>query len=64
LVFDPHYGARPIKRVIQKEVLNPIALAIVSNIGKGEKQVMLDVKKRRIGFRNERNCKKQTDRQR
>jgi ATP-dependent Clp protease ATP-binding subunit ClpB len=45
LGFDPHYGARPIKRVIQKEVLNPIALAIVSNIGKGEKQVMLDVKK-------------------
>lgn len=45
LGFDPHYGARPIKRVIQKEVLNPIALAIVSNMDKKEKNVMLDVKK-------------------
>ena len=45
LGFDPHYGARPIKRVIQKEVLNPIALAIVSNMGKKEKTVTLDVKK-------------------
>ncbi len=45
LGFDPHYGARPIKRVIQKEVLNPIALAIVSNMNKKEKTVILDVKK-------------------
>jgi ATP-dependent Clp protease ATP-binding subunit ClpB len=45
LGFDPHYGARPIKRVIQKEVLNPVALAIVSNMDKKEKVVLLDVKK-------------------
>lgn len=45
LGYDPHYGARPIKRVIQKEVLNPIALAIVSNLSKAEKVVVLDVKK-------------------
>lgn len=45
LGYDPHYGARPIKRVIQKEVLNPIALAIVSNMNKKEKTVILDVKK-------------------
>jgi ATP-dependent Clp protease ATP-binding subunit ClpB len=43
--FDPHYGARPIKRVIQKEVLNPIALAIVSNMSKNQKLVSLEVKK-------------------
>ena len=30
--FDPHYGARPLKRVIQKEVQNPLA----SKILKGE----------------------------
>jgi ATP-dependent Clp protease ATP-binding subunit ClpA len=45
LGFDPHYGARPIKRVIQKEVLNPIALSIVSNMSKKNKVVLLDVKK-------------------
>lgn len=45
LGFDPHYGARPIKRVIQKEVLNPVALAIVTNMDKKEKVVILDVKK-------------------
>jgi ATP-dependent Clp protease ATP-binding subunit ClpC len=44
LGYDPHYGARPIKRVIQKEVLNPVALAIVSNMDKKEKVVVLDVK--------------------
>lgn len=45
LGYDPHYGARPIKRVIQKWVLNPIALTIVSNMGKKQKPVFLDVKK-------------------
>jgi ATP-dependent Clp protease ATP-binding subunit ClpB len=45
LGYDPHYGARPIKRVIQKEVLNPVALAIVSNMDKKGKNVILDVRK-------------------
>ncbi len=44
--YDPHYGARPIKRVIQKEVLNPIALQIVSNINRVDKTVILDVNKK------------------
>jgi len=30
LGFDPHYGARPLKRVIQKQILDPLALKIVS----------------------------------
>ncbi len=28
--FDPHYGARPLKRVIQKQILDPLALKIIS----------------------------------
>jgi ATP-dependent Clp protease ATP-binding subunit ClpB len=48
LGYDPHYGARPIKRVIQKEVLNPIALQMVTNLSKDEKQVVLDVKKNKL----------------
>lgn len=29
--FDPLYGARPLKRVIQNEVLNPLAKMVISN---------------------------------
>ena len=28
--FDPHFGARPLKRIIQKELLNPLANRIIS----------------------------------
>jgi ATP-dependent Clp protease ATP-binding subunit ClpB len=28
--FDPDYGARPLKRVIQKELLSPLANRIIS----------------------------------
>ncbi len=45
LGFDPHYGARPVKRIIQTEVLNPIALTLVKYVNKFEKNVLLDVKK-------------------
>ena len=35
--FDPDYGARPLKRVIQKELLNPLANRIISGeLKKGE----------------------------
>jgi ATP-dependent Clp protease ATP-binding subunit ClpB len=27
--FDPQYGARPLRRTIQREVMNPLALAIL-----------------------------------
>jgi ATP-dependent Clp protease ATP-binding subunit ClpB len=34
---DPHYGARPLNRLIQTKILNPIASFIISNgIGKGD----------------------------
>ncbi len=29
--FDPAYGARPLKRVIQKEILDPLAIKLISN---------------------------------
>ena len=28
--YDPHYGARPLKRLIQNKILNPIALLMIS----------------------------------
>jgi ATP-dependent Clp protease ATP-binding subunit ClpB len=41
--FDPNLGARPLRRVIQREVLNPLSMKIVSGeLSEGEK-VMVDV---------------------
>ncbi len=35
--YDPHYGARPLNRLIQTKILNPVATFIISNgIGKGD----------------------------
>src|SRR3990167_5725137 len=34
--YDPHYGARPLKRVIQNRILNPVAEQVIGgNIGGG-----------------------------
>ncbi len=36
--YDPNLGARPLKRIIQKEILNPLALSIISgDVKNGEK---------------------------
>lgn len=43
--YDPKYGARPIRRVIQTELLNPIALMLVSNVDKAGILVNVDVGK-------------------
>jgi len=41
--FDPNLGARPLKRVIQRKVLDPLALKIVAGqVGSGE-EVVVDV---------------------
>src|SRR3989344_803859 len=29
--YDPHYGARPLNRLIQTKILNPVASLIISN---------------------------------
>jgi len=35
--YNPHYGARPLNRLIQTKILNPIAMFIIGkNIGKGD----------------------------
>ena len=42
--YDPVFGARPIKRFIQKEIENLIAKAIVDNIVKKEKKYIVELK--------------------
>jgi ATP-dependent Clp protease ATP-binding subunit ClpB len=49
--FDPNLGARPLKRIIQKLILNPMALKIVTNeIGDGD-TISIDADKDEIILR-------------
>jgi ATP-dependent Clp protease ATP-binding subunit ClpB len=43
--YDPHYGARPLKRVIQHLLLDPLAMKIVSGEAKTDGTVTIDAKK-------------------
>jgi ATP-dependent Clp protease ATP-binding subunit ClpB len=48
--FDPNFGARPLKRVIQKLVLDPLALKIVTGEVKNTDRVLVDIKAGQIMF--------------
>lgn len=51
--FDPQYGARPLKRVIQKDIINMLSKKIISgDIDKG-KPVLIDVFDGVVVMRNE-----------
>jgi ATP-dependent Clp protease ATP-binding subunit ClpB len=41
--YDPFFGARPIKRVIQKDVLNELSKALISNTIDKSQPVVMDV---------------------
>ena len=48
--FDPDLGARPLKRVIQKLILDPLSLKIVSSEIKEDDRVFVDFKKGEVIF--------------
>jgi ATP-dependent Clp protease ATP-binding subunit ClpB len=50
--FDPQYGARPIKRTIQREIVNNLSKAILSGSIKKENKVVIDCQKDLITFNN------------
>jgi ATP-dependent Clp protease ATP-binding subunit ClpB len=51
--YDPQYGARPLKRLIQKEIVNPLSKKILKgDIDKSE-PVLVDVFDNVVVFRNE-----------
>ncbi len=56
--FDPNLGARPLKRVIQKEVLDPLALKIVAGEVREGESVVIDVENGKIVFKTPRHLKK------
>jgi ATP-dependent Clp protease ATP-binding subunit ClpB len=49
--FDPNLGARPLKRVIQRKILDPLSLKIVSGQIKEKDQVFVDVEGDQIIFK-------------
>ncbi|OMP29764.1 ATP-dependent chaperone ClpB [Mangrovimonas sp. DI 80] len=53
--YNPEYGARPVKRVIQKEVLNELSKEILSGKVTTDSVVLLDAFDDRLVFRNQAN---------
>jgi ATP-dependent Clp protease ATP-binding subunit ClpB len=51
--FDPQFGARPLKRLIQKEIVNHLSKRILSGHIDKDKPVMVDVFDGVVVFRNE-----------
>jgi ATP-dependent Clp protease ATP-binding subunit ClpB len=52
LGYDPQFGARPVKRVIQKQLLNELSKQILSGKVNREKGIIIDVFDNRFVFRN------------
>jgi ATP-dependent Clp protease ATP-binding subunit ClpC len=50
--YDPHYGARPLNRLIQNKILNPIASYIISNGVKKGDTVYVSVKNNELLIEN------------
>ena len=51
--FDPQFGARPVKRIIQKEVLNKLSKEILSGTVQRDAVILLDAFDNQLVFRNQ-----------
>ncbi len=52
--FDPQFGARPIKRVIQKRVMNELSKDVLAGAVERDSLILIDTEKDSLIFRNER----------
>jgi ATP-dependent Clp protease ATP-binding subunit ClpB len=52
LGYDPQYGARPVKRVLQKEVINDLSKQILSGIVSKDAEIQVVIRNGRIFFEN------------
>ena len=52
LGYDPQYGARPVKRVMQKQLLNELSKQILSNTIDKDKEIIVDMFENKFVFRN------------
>ena len=51
--YDPTFGARPLKRVIQRDILNPLSMKILEGVFKEGDKIVADVMDERLLFRVE-----------
>jgi ATP-dependent Clp protease ATP-binding subunit ClpB len=51
--FDPQFGARPLKRLIQKEIVNQLSRRILAGEIDKSQPVLVDVFDNTVVFRNE-----------
>jgi len=49
--YDPVYGARPLKRALQKEILNPLVMKLLDGTFKEGDAVEVDFEDGRVVFR-------------
>jgi len=50
--FDPQYGARPVKRVLQRELLNELSKMILSDVVDKTKTILVDYREGKLAFSN------------
>ena len=50
--FDPHFGARPVKRTLQKYVLNELSRKIIAGQVQKDKTIIIDFAGGNLIFRN------------
>ncbi|MBE2247292.1 MAG: ATP-dependent chaperone ClpB [Candidatus Competibacteraceae bacterium] len=53
LGYDPQFGARPLKRIIQRQVLNELSKMILSGAVNKNQKIIVDEIEQKIIFRNE-----------
>ena len=56
LGYDPHYGARPLKRVIQDQLANPLATQLLRSDFKTGDTITVDYQGERFVFNKRSNC--------
>jgi ATP-dependent Clp protease ATP-binding subunit ClpB len=52
LGYDPHFGARPVKRVIQKQILNELSKQLLAGRVQKDGEIVLDMFDNKFVFRN------------
>ena len=56
--YDPQFGARPMKRAIQKELVNPLATKLIAGEFKAGDHIWVEEKKGILDFSHKRKEKK------
>ncbi len=54
LGFDPQFGARPIKRVLQKQIVNKLSKELLNETLKSDQKITVDAVEGQLVFKNER----------